>query len=202
MNKKKTLQFLQSFVAIPLFATSMQMSGVVALPSSTVVIDQFKSVIEVSAITPQEMEIRKKNTENAKKIDAYFAKNKLPLAGYGEKFVEEAIKNDLDPFLLASIGMIESTGGKFACGNNFFGWASCKVKFESPDKAIETVSFHLGGNHPKTSKYYEDKDVKGILVKYNSVDKRYYSKVTGVMKAMENMEIEKSIEIASNEEIK
>lgn len=134
--------------------------------------------------------------EKAKKIDQYFADRNLPLAGYGKKFVEEAEKNDLPWNLLPSIAMIESTGYKFACKkaagkNNGFGWGSCKIAFESVDEAIETVAHHLGGNHPKTARYYKDKDIVEILNTYNPPKVRpdYVPLVTKVMKNIEDQEI-------------
>ena len=75
--------------------------------------------------------------------------------------------------------------------NNGFGWGSCKIAFKSVDEAIETIAHHLGGNHPKTAKYYEGKDIEGILNTYNPPKYRpdYVLLVTKVMKHIENQNI-------------
>jgi len=198
MNKQKTIQFLQSFVAIPLLATSMQMTGVGALQSSTVAINQIKSVIETSTITPQEAEIAKKDAEDAAKIDQYFeSKGNLPLAGYGPKFVAEAKKNGIDsPFLLPAIAMIESTGGKFAYNNNSFGWNSCKTSFKSIDESIEVVALNLGGNNITTARHYDGKTIEQILKKYNSAIPTYSKKVMNVMKSMDSIPVDKDLALS------
>lgn len=52
------------------------------------------------------------NDNMAKKIDAYFAKRKAPLAGYGYIFTREARDNNIDPLIVAAIAQCESQGGK------------------------------------------------------------------------------------------
>lgn len=128
----------------------------------------------------------------AEKIDQYFKSNNMPLAGYGQQMVEVADKNDIDWRLIPALAVIESTGGKYACKKvtfSAFGWGSCKINFKSYDQAIEDLGSHLGGNKPKTSRYYEGKDTKGILAKYNSVIPNYTAKVMNVMDAIENTEV-------------
>lgn len=49
--------------------------------------------------------------EMAKNIDEYFENNNCELAGYGETFVEAGLESQVDPYFLASISVIESTGG-------------------------------------------------------------------------------------------
>lgn len=132
--------------------------------------------------------------EKAKKIDAYFAQRNLPLAGYGKKLVLEAEKNGLPYNLVASVGFIESTAGKYGCKKvtySWFGWGSCTINFKSVDESIEIISKNLGGNNPKTAKYYAGKDVDGILKSYNppSVVPDYSQKVQKVMKAIDNQKI-------------
>ena len=109
MNKQKIVRYLQSIIAIPIFAIAMPLSGVSAIPDITAV---SQNTEENSVIITQEEVIRK---EKAEAIDAYFAKYNAPLKGYGMKFVVESEKNDIDWRLLAAIAMRESTGGKFAC---------------------------------------------------------------------------------------
>ncbi len=131
----------------------------------------------------------------AENIEAYFAKNNLPLAGYGEAFVETADKYDLDYRLLPAIAMRESTGGKFACYNdehNVFGWHSCKTTFDSYEKAIDKVGAHLAGEIKSTSSYYKNKTVWKKLRKYNSVIAPYPDQVVAIMNKIEKAPIDET----------
>ena len=121
--------------------------------------------------------------EHADKIDAYFAKRGMPLEGHGLKMVVEAEKNNLDWRLLPAIAVKESTGGKFACYNNPFGWGSCKIKFGNFSQAIETVAKNLGGNNPVTATYYNGTTTAEKLHHYNgSVVPTYTGEVMEFMK--------------------
>jgi hypothetical protein len=126
----------------------------------------------------------------AVKIDAYFAKNNLPLTGYGYAFVETADKYDLDYRLLPAIAMRESTGGKFACPNdktNVFGWASCKRTFDSYEHSIDSVGAHLSGNIKSTAGYYKTKSIPAKLKRYNSVIPSYTADIYSIMNRIEGM---------------
>lgn len=142
---------------------------------------------QVAIIAPaNDQQIDQTLKSKADAIDAYFAERNMPLKGTGLKMVQEALVNDLDWRLLPAIAVRESTGGKFACkkvANNPFGWGSCKIGFKSIDSAIETVARNLGGNNPKTARYYRDKDTKEILRAYNppSVVLRYAEQVMAIM---------------------
>lgn len=141
--------------------------------------------------------------ERAKNIDEYFAKNNLPLAGYGETFVEVADKYDLDYRLLPAIAMRESTGGKHACpygnGANVFGWHSCKTKFNSYEESIDKVGAHLAGEIKSTSHYYGNKTVWKKLRTYNSVIAPYPDQVIAIMNKIEKAKIdEKETTLAMN----
>lgn len=189
MKKNEIIRYLQSIIAIPVFAIAMPLSGVSTLPSMTATSDSFAE--ETSVITTQEEVIRK---EIADKIDTYFESKNLPLAGYGQKFVEEAYKNNIDPYLLPAIAMRESTGGKQACKkatHSVFGWGSCKINFESIEKSIEIVAMNLGGNNPNTDHHYEGKTTEQILRKYNSYITNYPAQVMKIMESIKNTEIKK-----------
>lgn len=191
MKKQEIIRYLQSIIAIPVFAIAMPLGGIASIPSLTAIND--KPAEETSVITAQEEVIRKENEANAHKIDTYFELKNLPLAGHGKKFVEEAIKNDIDPFLLPAIAMRESTGGKQACkrvSNSVFGWGSCKIGFKSIDESIEQVSLHLGGNSENTARHYEGKTTEQILRKYNSYIKNYPAQVIKIMESIKNTEVE------------
>lgn len=121
--------------------------------------------------------------DRIQRIDNYFTKYKMPLAGSGAKFVEVADKYDLDWRLLPAISVQESTGGKHMCYNNPFGWGSCKIKFDSTDEAIEELALNLSGNDATTSGYYKGKNAEKILWAYNgTVNPAYPGQVLNIMK--------------------
>lgn len=127
----------------------------------------------------------------AEKIDTYFEQHDLPMAGLGEKMVQEADLYGLDWKLIPALAMRESTGGKFACQKvtfSPFGWGSCKINFDSYDHAIAVLAKNLSGNNPKTSHYYADKDIRGILETYNppSIVPKYADQVMKIMSDIEN----------------
>ncbi len=140
-------------------------------------------------VEPAPMAIRVQDTRAAR-IDAYFARFDLPLTGYGELFVATAEKYDLDWRLLPAIAMRETTGGKFACYNNPFGWGSCKIRFESFTEAIDVVGLHLGGFHKNTDQYYKDKTTLEKLYYYNgTVIPSYPREVVRIMERIEIQEL-------------
>lgn len=166
-----------------MLAMSIPLTGISSIPSLALATNNVPSE-ENSVIITQEEVARK---EKADAIDAYFAELDAPLEGYGEKFVLEAEKNDLDWRLLPAIAMRESTGGKHACKrvpNSVFGYGSCKISFESIDKSIEIVAHSLGGNNPNTARHYDGKTTTQILKKYNSVIPGYSNQVIKIMKAI------------------
>ncbi|MEK9175145.1 MAG: hypothetical protein AAB795_00975 [Patescibacteria group bacterium] len=123
----------------------------------------------------------KERSRKALLIDMYFNERNMPLEGYGKKFIEEAEKYNLDWRLLPALAIRESSGGKFACNNNPFGWASCKVNFDSVDEAIEMVAWNLAGANPRTKQYYEG-DINDKLHYYNgSIIKGYEAQVIRIM---------------------
>ena len=188
MKKNNSKLVLNALIILPVFST---MTGA---PSATMLAlsdsKPVSALVEMVSpddtepvITPEEQA----RLDKAAKIDAYFGKYDLPLEGYGMKFVLEAEKNNLDWRLLPSIAMAESTGGKFGCHNNPFGWGSCKIKFESYDKAIEVVAWNLGGNNPNTARHYAGKTTSQIIDKYNPpyIVATYNSKIHMIMGRIE-----------------
>lgn len=128
-------------------------------------------------------------TKKAEAIDNYFKERDMPLAGYGLKMVIEAEKNNLDWRLLPAIAVRESTGGKFACKRvkfSAFGWGSCKINFKSYEESIEIIALNLGGNNPRTSRYYANKDTYKILQAYNppTIVLKYAEQVMKIMDAI------------------
>ena len=134
-----------------------------------------------------QVSIEDKRVERAAKIDAYYGKHNLPLTGYGMKMVLAAEKYGIDWKLVPAIGMRETTGGKFACYNNPFGWGSCKIKYNSFDESIEALAKNLGGANSKTSYYYAGKTTAEKLYYYNGTVVASYPKE--VMKIMDKIEL-------------
>ncbi len=189
MNKKNITKFLQSVVAMPLFAIAMPISGIIAPIPVTISQD---NAIVAPLITPEEYAIRK---EHAKAIDEFFASKNSPLEGYGQEFVREAEKNFIDWRLLPAIAMRESTGGLHACKsdkapNNNFGWFSCKKGFSSVDESIEYIAMTLGGKNNNAPHYHEDMTTVQILRKYNppSIVRNYSNQVIRIMKMIDSDE--------------
>ncbi len=157
-------------------------------------------LLALNDVIDQKLEVQK---IKAQAIDAYFKARNMPLEGMGMKMVLEAEKNDLDWRLLPAIAIRESSGGKNDCGKtkyNSFGWGSCKIRFNSNEEAIETVAKNLGGNHPKTEKYYNNKTTKQILRAYNppSVVPRYAEQVISIMNAIGQGDLSPALAITAN----
>lgn len=181
-----TKHLIQSFVIVPLLATSLSMNVVTSSISDAVL----RVTQADGQLSPEEQKLQDEREAKAAKIDAYYAKYDLPLAGHGMHMVLVAEKHDLDWRLLPAIAMRESTGGKFACKNNPFGFGSCKIGYESFDEAIDMVGSHIGGANPRTSKYYAGKDTLGILKTYNTVIPTYSKEILSIMSKIENTDIE------------
>lgn len=207
MKNKNVIRFVESFVLLPV----LTMSSVGNLPPDSI---QTQNTPEIVSSIKQNIEARslfafnqviddqaQKEKEDqilkakAGAIDDYFRKYDMPLEGLGMKMVIEAEKNSLDWRLIPAISVIESTGGKFACKkvtHSFLGWGSCRINFESKEKAIEIIALNLGGGNPKTARYYQkDMSLMKLLETYNppSVVPNYASKVMKVMEAIGTKEI-------------
>jgi len=205
MKNKNVIRFVESFILLPVLTLSsfganptVNMSitkNQINTPEIVSSLKQniassrffaFNQVIEGDALLKAEIDKASAHRQRkADLIDDYFASKNMPLAGYGMKMVEEAEKNDLDYRLLAAISVIESTGGKFACKgatHSFLGWGSCKIDFDSNEKSIEIVSWNLGGNNPRTTRYYQKgMSLEKLLKRYNSVIPTYTKKIFKIM---------------------
>ena len=173
-----------------MIATSLSLS------SFTAGIDQFVATKsdDSQKISAQDIALQAEREENAAKIDAYFAGGNMPLEGYGMKMVTEAEAHGLDWRLIPAIAVRESTGGIHACKKatfSAFGWGSCRISFKSYDDAIESLAEHLGGDNPRTARYYDNKSIEQILRTYNppSVVPRYAEQVIAVMNKIEEVKI-------------
>jgi hypothetical protein len=116
------------------------------------------------------------------RLDAYYKKYKMPLSGYGQKFVEVADSCGIDWRLLPAISVQESTGGKYMRLNNPFGWASARIGFKDFNEAIEVVGKNLCGLNEKTASYYKNKTTYQKLWSYNgTVNHAYPGQVLAIM---------------------
>ena len=191
---KKFKNSLQSLVAFPVLASSLVLSpfsgASTGSPTAAVISpDTNRPLSSLVTVNQQSDEEQK-----AKKIDAFFAERNLPMAGQGANLVAAAEKNDLPWTLIASIAVIESTGGREACPNdkfNVFGWGSCHAdKFDSYNDAINTVAETISANRENTAKYYEGKSLTDILETYNGrANPSYVKNIKWVMDQIEQQPI-------------
>lgn len=138
------------------------------------------TVIDIQEATYPVVEEQPDN--RAQLIDAYFERKKMPLAGYGKKFVEFADRDGHDYRLVPAVSVRESSGGLQACGNNPLGWGSCELEdFESVVHAIDYVSSRLAN-----SPLYKGKSVYDKLQTYNppAIVLRYAEEVMAIMEAI------------------
>jgi hypothetical protein len=158
------------FMAIPSISLASHIGSLDTAPVA-------KEVISVDDLRQQK----------ADAINMYFKDRSMPLEGTGMTFVLVAEKYGLDWRLLPAIGIRESSGGKAACGNNPFGWGSCKLhNFSSYEQAIESLGKNLGGGNPKTARYYAGKTTMEKLYYYNgTVVPEYPDEVASIMKKIE-----------------
>jgi hypothetical protein len=118
----------------------------------------------------------------AVKINNYFNKYNMPLAGYGETFVTVADECDMDWRLLPAIAVRESSGGKHMQYNNPFGWGGARIPFENIEKSIYALGSNLCGNEPTTAKWYSTTSTYTKLYRYNgTVVKTYPNEVMWIM---------------------
>lgn len=208
MQNKKLIRFVESFVLLPIISISGPVTAVSVVAPGAITAPLMFSTHQVDiklngalALSRVENIEELKRQAKADAIDNYFNLREMPLAGMGMKMVLEAEKNNLDWRLIPAIAVRESTGGKNECkkvSNNPFGWASCKVGFDSNEHAIETIAHNLGGNNPNTAYHYDEKTTKQILHAYNppSIVPRYAEQVISIMNAIGYPDTEENKEIA------
>lgn len=109
-------------------------------------------------------------------LDRFFEQADCPARQYSHEFLRVADEYDLDWRLLPSISWVESTGGRAARNNNYFGWKNGKSGFASVPAGIRTVARTLA-----ESKLYRGKDLEQKLVLYNGFA-HYPGVVKSVMK--------------------
>ena len=117
-----------------------------------------------------------RNDPRGEALRNFFVKMDCPARAYVEEFLIAADHYHLDWRLLPSISFVESTGGKVARNNNFFGWQSGKAHFDSPQAGIHSVGYQL--SH---SSLYRQKGTDAILATYNP-NHQYGAAVKSVMR--------------------
>ena len=197
MKKNNLIRFVQSLAFLPLMTMPLSLGSLHNEISQNLLVQKVNiEAKESSAINEAEKAKARALRAQAEAIDRYFLDRDMPLAGTGMKMAEEADKHGLDWRLLPAIAVRESTGGKNDCQrvkNNPFGWGSCKIGFDSVDKAIETLARNLSGNNPNTAHYYDNKSTRQILNAYNppSIVAKYTDQVISIMNVIgqENINI-------------
>lgn len=186
-NKQILKNVMHSFIALPMIMTNItSILGGTALQANVAGSVSEEKVQVVEEVNPSSALV----VSQAKKINAFYASRNMPLEGYGLKMVQEARKNGIDPYLVAAIGVVESSGGIQACQTadySAFGWGSCKINFDSYDESIEVISWNLGGGNPNTP-YKDGMSTSDVIDYYNppSIVADYNDRIMWVMNAMKN----------------
>lgn len=172
---KKTYKLLIIFYSLYFMFSAQAFALQVSAPDLGV---SFEHVDVIGALQAKELA----EDNRAEKIRKYYARYDLPLQDHADAFVASADKYGIDWRLVAAIGFIESTGGKFACKKvrfSAFGWGSCKINFSSYEESIDVISMNLAGQNPNTAMHYHGKTNREILEAYNppSVVPDYADKV-------------------------
>lgn len=188
MNQNKT-QFAKSIIILPLLTSLANFSPIAFLRGEeSIPLKRISVTLEMPTISEADKE-EALRVERAAKIDAYFSDRSMPLEGYGMKMVRAAEAHDIDWRLLPAIAIRESSGGKQMCGQNPFGWGSCKIKFSTLNEAIETLARNLGGDNPNTAHYYSG-DTRAKLHRYNgTVIPTYVAEVVDIMERIGAVEV-------------
>jgi hypothetical protein len=147
------------------------------LPSGLMIFAGVLGIATATAQSDQDVtKIRKKFDLRESILRRFFKEHRAPAEHYADVFVSEADAYDLDWRLLPSLSMVESGGGRYASGNNLFGWANGKWTFDSISEAVHHVAFTLS-----LGKAYRGKDIEAKLWTYNHREE-YKNAVFAVMK--------------------
>jgi hypothetical protein len=147
-----------------LLSSGLVFFGVVSVPA------------RVSGPLP-ESRVEQKQDPRLTALRTFFERSDYPAAGLSEDFIRAADAYQLDWRLLPSISIVESSGGKAARNNNWFGWDSGRAEFASAGEGIYWVAYHLA-----RSRTYKGKNLHEKLRNYNSVDATYPSRIASLMR--------------------
>lgn len=64
---------------------------------------------------------------------------------YVSNLVRISNRHGVDPYLITAISILESSGGLRACGFNWWGYASCAVRFSEFNVAVDRVAQTISG---------------------------------------------------------
>lgn len=106
---------------------------------------------------------------------------KCPVAAQAEAFVQHADLRGLDYRLMPALAFVESTGGKFARGNNFMGWANGNKAFPSREAAIAVMADALA-NGPS----YRGKSLRAKMRAFNGANPGYGDRIIQVMRMVQS----------------
>lgn len=192
---------LHSFILLPLLVTNLS-GGFDSKINLADLSDKLQSGFGITEQIEEENALSQERKIKAAKIDAYFGQWDLPASGYGMAMVLAAEKYGLDWRLLPALAKLETTGGKHVCKNpsgknNWFGWNSCKTKFDTVEESFDVIAMNLSGNNPGTARYYAGKTIEQILNVYNppqtpGITPNYHKKAFNIMSEIENFEIDQS----------
>ncbi len=192
---------LNSFILVPLLLTNIATPGLINKPmipdpvegGMSLNLQIFKSDTDPVSITDT----------RAEKIDAYFAKWDLPLAGYGAAMVAAADKYGLDWRILPALAMLETTGGKNLCDNvkngirnhNIAGFGGCSLYFSTFEACFDAVAKTISGNGENTAHLYAGKTIDEILKVYNppgtpGMTVGYHKKAVNIMNQIDGMQVD------------
>lgn len=107
------------------------------------------------------------------------------MAKHAQILVQEADEHGLDYRLMPALAYVESSGGKFAHGNNTMGWANGKTSYSSPRAAIHTVAVGLS-----EGRSYRGKTLSAKMRAFNTVNRSYYDRVRSLMQWIESYDVE------------
>jgi len=201
MNKiyKSFSKSLHSFILLPLLVTNIS-GGIDSKINLSALEGKIRSGFGITEQIEEKNALLQEQKTKAAKIDAYFGKYNLPAEGYGMAMVTAADKYGLDWRLIPALAKLETTGGKHVCknpkgANNWFGWGSCRISFNSVEESFEVIARNLSGNNPNTERYYKGKTVEEILKVYNppqtpGITPNYHKLVFKVMNEIEGMDVD------------
>ncbi len=146
------------------------------LPSGLMIFAGVLGIAAATAHADQDVtRLRKKFDLREAILRRFFKEYRCPAEHYAGVFVAEADTYHLDWRLLPSLSIVESGGGKYARGNNLFGWANGKFAFDSISEAVHDVAGTLS-----LGKAYRGKNLEAKLWTYNH-RAEYKTAVLGVM---------------------
>lgn len=138
MNYKKIVTTVFTILSLTTLATNTTHASYTGVSFTS----QKPSSIKLTGKYDKNQKANPKVVATLKKV---LTRYNSPLAVHAQAFADSAMKNGLDPFMVASIAGVESGFGKrYIPGtNNAWGWGGGKIAFKSWDEAISTISSKL-----------------------------------------------------------